>query len=168
MFTRGCSRCLGDADHLSRSGHVRTHQVAQGQRSVFLLQWDSLSEASHHRFSRRFAPLFLGAAFFELFARVSCQEYKDIFQTSHGAKLGFQSPFFLARPTDRSRSQPIAAAWRRISFDLSLPAQGQRLCSEANPGAECLHRQLVGSPTCRNGVFLSFSLPRSAIRPLFH
>ena len=23
------------------------------------------------------------------------QEYKDIFQSSHGAKLGFQSPFFL-------------------------------------------------------------------------
>ena len=24
------------------------------------------------------------------------EEYKDIFQASHGAKLGFQSPFFLA------------------------------------------------------------------------
>eukprot|EP00438_Fugacium_kawagutii_P014733 Skav202457 [mRNA] locus=scaffold149:212888:215365:+ [translate_table: standard] len=26
----------------------------------------------------------------------AAQEYKDIFQASHGAKLGFQSPFFLA------------------------------------------------------------------------
>ena len=57
---------------------------------------------------------------------LSHQEYKDIFQASHGAKLGFQSPFFLVGETQspagtrvrRGKGPPTRGSQQKMMFEM--------------------------------------------------